>query len=283
MFRFVIAGIVAILMVLVLYVVTSYHSFKKMVLEEAAILAEVESAEEKSVTEAQLQGLPAPVKKYMEYTLFKGYPFIKLVKLKHKGSFRRGPGKEWLEIEGTEYFDARRPGFVWYGKMKMKHRLWVCARDKYINREGRMTIKLLSTVTLADDFSDELAISALLRYMGEALWFPTMLLQKDYIRWEALDEHSALAVILDGTNITSGVFHFNNEGQAVKFTTSNRYMYFNGSYIQVPFTGYFHDYREVNGIIIPMVVEAEWNLESGDFKYARFEVTEVEYDNFKKE
>ena len=39
------------------------------------------------------------------------------------------------------------------------------------------------------------------------------------------------------------------------------------------------DYKELNNVIIPTTFEVLWRLEKGDFSYAKFNITEIEYDN----
>ena len=39
------------------------------------------------------------------------------------------------------------------------------------------------------------------------------------------------------------------------------------------------NYQEVNGIQIPYNVEVQWNLKSGNFSYAKFNIIEIEYNN----
>jgi hypothetical protein len=38
------------------------------------------------------------------------------------------------------------------------------------------------------------------------------------------------------------------------------------------------DYKELNKVLIPTRFEVLWRLEKGDFSYAKFEITEIEYD-----
>ena len=35
----------------------------------------------------------------------------------------------------------------------------------------------------------------------------------------------------------------------------------------------------MSGVNLPTEVEAVWNLESGDFSYAKFRITEIEYNS----
>jgi hypothetical protein len=38
------------------------------------------------------------------------------------------------------------------------------------------------------------------------------------------------------------------------------------------------DYKELNKVFIPTRFEILWRLEKGDFSYAKFIITEIEYD-----
>lgn len=38
------------------------------------------------------------------------------------------------------------------------------------------------------------------------------------------------------------------------------------------------EYREINGVRIPVKAEAVWKLRSGDFSYFRGEITEIAYN-----
>ena len=38
------------------------------------------------------------------------------------------------------------------------------------------------------------------------------------------------------------------------------------------------NYKELNDVIIPTVFDVLWRLDKGDFSYAKFDITEVEYD-----
>ena len=39
------------------------------------------------------------------------------------------------------------------------------------------------------------------------------------------------------------------------------------------------EYREMNGIMVPIKGEALWKLSSGDFSYIKLEIINIEYDN----
>ena len=68
--------------------------------------------------------------------------------------------------------------------------------------------------------------------------------------------------------------YFNEEGQITQFKTK-RYK----DKTLENFTGYCDHYRSVDGIKVPFYLEATWNLESGDWSYAKFKIKKIEYNN----
>jgi len=278
--RYIIAIIAAVLIVFILYLTTANYTFKNKINREALILSnDAKSTKNKNFGAPQIEGLPEPVKNYLLYVLPVGTPHIKFVKLKHTGTFRTNPGEEWREIEGMEFFNAREPGFLWHGKVNLNKYMWIGARDKYINGEGAMTVKLLSAISIVNETGQELAIAGLQRYLSEIPWFPTAFLQDKYIQWEAISDSSARAIITDGLKIASGIFYFNDNNEITKFETI-RYRMTDDGFKETKWTGRYLEYRNFQEHWIPTSVEVEWNMLSGDFEYARFQLTDMEYDNF---
>lgn len=132
----------------------------------------------------QVEQLPGPVKRYFRHVLKEGQRSIHRAAVTHGGLFRTGETSEWLPIEGEEYFTAWPPGFVWYGRVKLIPFVWVQARDRYIHGRGDLNIKLLSMVKVKGLSGPEIDQGTLLRWLTEAVWFPTALLPSEYLCWE---------------------------------------------------------------------------------------------------
>lgn len=221
---------------------------------------------EKVYTSNQIKGLPTPVKRYFQYCLQESQPYISYVRLKHKGKFR--PRKKWRSIKGQEYFTVEKPGFIWIGKVP-----FFKAKDKYYDGKGNLQIKLFSFIKIIDAKGKDLDQGELLRWLGEAPWFPTALLPSNRLRWEPIDDESAKVILTDKDLAVEGTFYFNNLGQATQFKAKR---YKDGALED--WTGYYSDYRTVNGMQVPFYVEVVWNLDSGDFSYAKFSVEFIDYD-----
>ena len=226
----------------------------------------------------QINNLPEPVQRYFKYSLQENQNYISFVKLKHEGTFRQNQGQRWIPIVGQEYFTTENPGFVWIGKMKPYPLLWINGKDEFINGKGNFQIKLLSLFTVVDTKGNESDESELLRWLAETPWFPTSLLPSKYLHWEEVNSTSAKAIIQYGKIKVSVIFFFNEHGQIVKLN-ADRYRSVNNSYAKDKWIGYYRDYTKVNDMMIPKEIEAVWNLSSGEFSYAKFKITDIEYDD----
>ncbi len=226
----------------------------------------------------QITNLPEPVQRYFKYSLQENQNYISFIKLRHEGTFRQSPGQGWIPIVGQEYFTTENPGFVWIGKMKPYPLLWIDGKDEFIDGKGNFQIKLLSLFTVVDTKGNESDESELLRWIAETPWFPTSLLPNKYLHWEVIDSSSAKAVVEYGKIKTEVIFYFNEKGQIVKLN-AERYRAVNNSFSKDKWVGYYRDYTKVNDMMIPKEIEAAWNLSSGEFSYAKFKITDIEYNN----
>ncbi|MCL5056654.1 MAG: hypothetical protein M1130_01385 [Actinobacteria bacterium] len=228
------------------------------------------------IREADLEGLPPIVKKWLEQSQVVGKERIKTVRLRQKASMRLKEEGAWMPAEVEQYFTIDKPGFIWKAKVKMAPLLYFAGRDKYIEGKGHMLIKALSLVKVADARGKEIDQGTMLRYLAETVWFPTAALSS-YIEWEEIDANSAKATMSYGGITASGVFTFNGKGEVISLV-AERYGEFNGRFLIKTWSVLMGDHKEFNGIKIPAKGEVIWKLDTGDFNWYRFEITEIEYN-----
>lgn len=228
------------------------------------------------IQKTDLEGLPRSVQKWLEYSQVIGKEKIRTVRSKQKAVMRMKEGQPWMPVEAEQYFTIDQPGFIWKARIKAAPLLHIVGKDKYYEGKGNMLIKVLSFITVADAKGKEIDQGTLLRYLAETVWFPTAVLSS-YITWEEIDFNSAKATMSYGGVTASGVFTFNEKGEAINFE-AERYMELNGRYSLETWSVLMKHYKEFNGIRIPTKGEVIWKLKSGDFSWYRFEVTDIEYN-----
>jgi len=268
-------SIAVVILVIILVVGLGDRMFHKQVSKEIeALFADSEDISDNVFTYDQISGLPEPVQRYFKYSLKEGLPYISYARLKHNGTFRTKEDQKWMPISGEEYFTTQRPGFVWYATVRPFPLVWIAARDMYFQGQGNIVIKLFSTVRIGESRGKEIDQGTLMRWLAEAPWYPTALLPSDRLHWEARDSNSAQLLFSDaGINISATVY-FNEKGEIVRFV-ADRYR---DSSLE-KWSGYYRQYEENDGVKIPTEVEVVWHLESGEFSYARFIITEIEFNS----
>ena len=235
-----------------------------------------EKTGDRIITEADLQGLPACVQKWLKKSKVTGKRRVGTVRLKQSGVIRTQEGQPWLPFEAVQYYTVDRPGFIWKARVKAAPLIHLVGRDRYFNGTGNMLIKFLVLKTVADGKGAKMNQGALLRFLSEIMWFPSATLS-EYIRWEAVDENSARAIMTYKDVTASGVFTFSAQGDPVEFV-AKRYRATDDGYSLDTWSGVVRGYREFGGVRIPAQVEVMWKFEAGDFSYFQGEVIELEYD-----
>jgi len=144
----------------------------------AADLVARGSDDDRRFEAADLEGLPAPVRRYFETVLEEGRPRVRSVRMEQRGEFRLGdPGWSWRPMEATQHVTVDPPGFVWSATVSLLPFVPVRVLDAYDQGSGVLRARLLSTVTVADVGPDpETNEAEPVGYLAEAVWFPTALL-----------------------------------------------------------------------------------------------------------
>ena len=238
--------------------------------EVKTLFSQSKNISNKKFSHQQLEGLPEPVQRYFKHVLKDGQPYINYVRLKHDGQFKTDLKKNWINIEGEQYFTTENPGFILKGTTNL-----FVARDMYIAGKGRLVATILSLINVVDAKGEQYNQGELLRWLSESVWFPTNLLPSENLQWTAIDTSSAkLTFNYNGLSLFYNVM-LNDSGEIIQMETK-RYMDEKRleKWIIKP-----DKYEEKNGVIIPTKAEVFWKLKEGDFSYAKFNVKEIEYDN----
>lgn len=221
----------------------------------------------------QLDSLPAPVQRYFNHVLKEGQPYISYAQTKHEGLFKAALDKGWMNIKGEQYATTEKPGFIWKGTTTM-----FVARDMYIADRGRLIVSLFSLINIVDAKGEQYNEGELLRWLGESILYPTNLLPSERLQWFPIDSTTAKLTF----NYHEHSLFFNitvNEIGEITEMETKRYM---GEGKLETWIIKTTNYKELNNVLIPTTFDVIWRLEKGDFSYAKFNITEVEYDKNEK-
>jgi hypothetical protein len=227
----------------------------------------------------ELESLPAPVQRYFQTVLKESSPMIASAQFRHSGTFNMGETEaNWQRFESDQTVITHAPGFDWDGRIRIVPGLNVHVHDAYVAGEGVLQAKLLGIFTLANmRGGQELAQGELMRYLAEAVWYPTALLPSQGVLWQAIDSNSARATFSDGDNTVSLDFHFNAEGLVDAIRTDSRPRTVAGKSINTPWLIRVWNYQFHQGLRVPAEGEVAWVLDNGTYPYWRGRIDSVSY------
>ena len=233
----------------------------------------------REVTPEDLRGLPDPVQDYFENVLEEGQQYVKTVRIEQEGELRIGDADSaWKPFTATQYVTTDPPGFVWDASVRLWPLIKVQVRDRYCDGDGNARVSAFGLLPLgSDDANPDLNRGELLRYLAEAVWYPTTLLPSEGVEWEAIDERTAMATLEYGGVTATLTFHFTEDDEVSKVHAEQRPRRVDGGYDPTPWTGRWHDYETRNGIRVPTAGEVVWHLPDGEMEAWRGRLTNINH------
>lgn len=229
---------------------------------------------------SELEGLPAPVRRYFGAVLGDGQPIVAAVSIEHTGSLDLGKKAEaWKAFTSSQRVITRRPGFDWDARVAMMPGVSARVHDSYVAGEGILHAALLGLVPVANlRGTGEMARGELIRFFAEAAWYPTALLPSQGVHWDAVDDHSARATLKDGDITLALLFRFNQDGLIATVRADARGRTVGRTVVPTPWQGRFWNYGIREGMRVPLDGEAAWLLPEGAKPYWRGRVIQLSYE-----
>jgi hypothetical protein len=228
----------------------------------------------------ELEGLPAPVQRYFRAVLKDGQPLIGAVTIDLAGTFNMSPtGEQWKPFTSRQHVVTRRPGFVWDARIALLPGVTVRVVDSYVAGQGLLRAAVLGLFTMAQvQGGGEIARGEFMRWFAEVAWYPTALLPSQGVRWEAVDDHSARATVMDGPLGMTLLFRFNEAGLIGSFRAEARGGMVGDKMVMAPWEGVWSNYQWHDGVQVPFTGEVAWMRPEGRRSYFVGTVTALSFE-----
>ena len=227
----------------------------------------------------EIEGLPAPVQRFFGAVLKDGQPIITAVTIHLAGSFNMSPTREqWKPFTSAQHVTTRRPGFLWDARISMLPGVAVRVVDSYIVGVGLLHATIQGLFTVAEIRGEgEIARGEFMRWFAEVAWYPTALLPSQGVRWEAVDDHSAKATVVDGPLSLTLLFRFNGAGLIGSFRAEARGGMVGDKMVMAPWEGIWSNYQARDGVLVPFTGEVAWMRPEGRKPYFVGTVTALSF------
>lgn len=207
-----------------------------------------------------LDGVPAPVARYLRLALPHGVRTPDTITLSQTGELRTDEqGGRWMPFEAAHTAAPLGTAFLWNAKVRVAPLVHVRVIDSLVQGIGAGAVLFMSAFRLDQEMATpEMNSGSLHRFLAEAVWYPWALLPRWQLQWEAVDDARAIATLSAGSTTVSLEFRFASSGEVVSIYTPGRWGRFGKRYEQVPWEGHFRDYTAFNGVRMPRYAEVGW-------------------------
>ncbi|MBC8376083.1 MAG: hypothetical protein H8E26_08545 [FCB group bacterium] len=232
--------------------------------------------ETKLITQEDIQNLPQPIQRFLDYSGVVGTPRITMVSLEQTGRFMTAPDRPWVPFTATQIYNIEKASFKWKVHMKMAPLMIVKGVDRLEEGRGSMRIKLFGLIPLVSADGPEIDQGAMTRYLSETIWFPQAFLD-DHIHWEAIDSLSAKAIFTIQDKSVEGIFHFDDEGKVTLFECE-RYASEGKEMVLRTWHTPIDEYGELGGLQLGIRGRAIWKKPESDYTYIDVKITNIIYE-----
>ncbi len=228
---------------------------------------------------SQVEDVPQPVRTYLSKVLRENQPLIQAVKIEQRGSFNMGQtDANWKRFSANQFVTTNPPSFLWDARIRVAPLVDAFVKDAYMEGRGILEAKLLGLIKLVNVSSTpELDRAELMRYLGEAVWFPTALLPTQGVNWQAMDDSHAIATISFMNTEAKLLFEFDKENLVSSVYADTRAMISGKEIKFAAWQGRFWNYHMRDGMLIPLEGEVAWIIEGKRLPYWRGRIEKIEY------
>ncbi len=226
---------------------------------------------------SDLESLPLPVRKYIEFTGAVGKPVPRNFRIEFKAQMFNDPGSSPMELVSEQYNFIADPSRYFFMKGSM-FLLPVRVLHSYSEGTASMKVKLAGLVNIADVSGDELSRAETVTLLNDMCCYAPGALADKRIAWDSTGTHSVKATFTNGRHTVSAVLYFDEEYRLVNFTSDDRPALKNGKFLHYRWSTPITGYVGIDGINYPKYAEAVYDYPEGKFTYGKFWLKNVTYN-----
>ena len=230
----------------------------------------------RTVTEADLIGLPGPVARYVRRSGAVGRPEISNFHAHMHGRIRSGAGASWMKFTGEQVntFGAT-PSRLFFIVATMKG-VPIDVFHSFIAADATMRAKVLSVVTMVDQAGPEMVQSETVTILNDAcVMAPGALIDPAFV-WTPIDERTAEVAFTRLGVTVSATLHFDDADRLIDFVSDDRRRDRTPQRWSTP----LERYRNIGDHWLMSYGEGRWHAPDpeGVFTYLEFELDDISYN-----
>ena len=227
------------------------------------------------VTEADLAGLPQLMVAYLRRMEVVGRAHVRNMRVTFKAQMRSSPTAPWMQATATQYEFFGRPARLFHMNAT-RAGMPIDVLHRYVDSSATFQVRIAGLIPIVDKHGAQITNDETVTLMNDVLVMaPAAVLDLPFT-FEKIDESSLRATFHNAGFTVSAVLRFDDAGDLVGFTSTDRAHDREGGAASwsTPISGY----RQVDGIRIGALGDANWIEPAGEWTYGRFEITSIAYN-----
>jgi hypothetical protein len=229
------------------------------------------------VTEADLADLPPLMRTYLRRGGAVGRPRVRNVRVRFAARMRSSATSPWMPSTATQYEFFDPPARLFYMNAT-RSGVPFDVYHRYVDDAATFQVRIASLFPMLDRSGPVLTRAETVTLMNDiVVMAPAAVLDLPF-SWTAVGERAVLATFANAGHTVSATLTFDAAGDLVGFLSNDRTQEDANGSRNVPWSTPISGYREVDGIRLGTLGDANWIDASGEWTYGKFEIRSIAYN-----
>ncbi|MDF1558754.1 MAG: hypothetical protein P1P83_00965 [Bacteroidales bacterium] len=231
-----------------------------------------------TLTEEDIQHLPAIVQKYLHYSGSVGKEKVLSFRAEFTGGIRSKSSEQFMPLKSVQYNFIDNPSRFFYIVAKKKG-IPAKGIHLYKDQTAIMLVKIFGLFTVVNAKGKEMNQGETVTVFNDMCFMAPAALIDCNIEWEEIDVLTVDAKFTNGKITIGATLYFNEEGELVNFLSNDRFETRDGkSYKNYPWLTPVTDYTNMNGYRLPSGAKLIYKHPDEDLCYGEFALKSIEYN-----
>ena len=229
------------------------------------------------VTDADLVPLPPLMQTYLRRSGAVGRPHVRNMRVIFTAKMRSSSTSAWMQASATQYefFDA--PARLFYMNAS-RAGIPFDIYHRYVDSAATFQVRIASLIPMVNLFGPVVTKAETVTLMNDiVVMSPAAVLDLPF-SWVQTGDHTVRATFTNAGNTVAAVLSFDAAGDLVGFLSNDRTQADAKGIRNFPWSTPISDYREVDGIRVGTLGDANWIEPSGEWTYGKFEIRSIAYN-----
>jgi hypothetical protein len=229
------------------------------------------------VTEADLATLPPLMQTYLRRVGAVGRPRVRNLRVRFDAQMRSSATSPWMQSTATQYEFFDPPARLFYMNAT-RSGVPLDVFHRYVDGAATFQVRIASLFSMVDKSGPVLTRAETVTLMNDiVVMAPAAALELTFT-WTTVGERSLLGTFANAGHTVSATLTFDAAGDLVGFLSNDRTQEDAQGSRDVPWSTPISSYREVDGIRIGALGDANWVETSGEWTYGKFEIRSIAYN-----